>query len=234
MAVPRSRTVLVTGPIGRTEPWAEAVRRSGWEAAVRELVAVVPGVLPAAELAVRPDWVCVTSKHALPALAAHAGALAGVRAACVGEATARAAGELGLAVVLPPARDAAELARLLLERAAPGAVVLWPRGSLSDELARALAAGGLAVRAPVVYETVELPRTGPLPAADAVFLASPSGARAWLRSARGAPPLGVAIGASTAAAMRAGAGAFSAILALPRPEPEELGRLLSDLPPLEP
>ncbi len=227
----RRRRVLVTGPIGRAEAYADAARAAGFDALVCELLVIRPRALDGAVLPATVDLVCATSKHALHALAN----VPRVPAAAVGEETAERLRELGFALALPAARDAAELALALaahLGSHRPPATVFWPRGALSDALARDLRARGIAVVDPIVYETVAVPDVV-LPEVELVFLASPSAVRAFAALAPGGTgagaPIGIAVGATTTAAMRGADARFAAILTLERPAPDALARVLRQL-----
>ncbi len=163
----------------------------------------------------RADWVVFGSANAVHFAAAWLPV--GVRTACVGEATARAARERGLEVALLPPEGAlpVDLAGLLLAHG-PGLRVLLPRAEQGrDELASALAEGGAEVEPVVVYRNVEPPdaparlREALDAGADAVLLTSPStverlaGILGADLARRMEEVLLVAIGPTTAAALRA-------------------------------
>ena len=130
------------------------------------------------ELERDPDWICVTSKHAIRSLEVDRDRFKGIPCATVGQNCANQLRNIGMLVEIAGARTAVELARTLLARTNDKTLVLWPRGSLSDELGEILRTAGLEVCAPIVYETTERPGTGPLPSAEAIFFASPSPDRA--------------------------------------------------------
>lgn len=227
-----SPVLLLTGPIGATAPWLRAVRDAGWEAVEWPLIEIEPlDVDLVARIDGLPDWLCLTSKSALPAVEAACRALPELRsvpAAVVGPATADAMESAGFKVALQRDEGARALAEALLAELGEtraGKRVLWPRGSLTDELAQALREGGLTVDDPVVYRTRPVPHDAPPPPADAVFLASPSAARAWPADAP--HPRAIAIGPSTLTALEdRGPGPFQLLESLPAPTPRALTRLL--------
>jgi uroporphyrinogen-III synthase len=235
MTAPRRRKavrrVLVTGPVGRGAEYAAAAVAAGWTVDVRELIRVEERRFDAQAL---PDWidfVCVTSKHAAPALRAILPRHRSVPAGVVGEGTAESVRELGFTIAHGPARTALELGEAIKRVMRAGAVVLWPRGSLSEDLATSLRAAGAVVEDPVVYETSRAPVTDPLPKADAVFLASPSGVEAYRDRTADSIRAGIAIaiGPTTATALRASGLVFDTVVPLESPTPRAFGRCLSDL-----
>ncbi|QDU70059.1 uroporphyrinogen-III synthase [Engelhardtia mirabilis] len=233
MAAPDPKRLLLTGPVHGLARWRGALARLDWlEVVERALLEVVPRTLPA--IAQRLDWLCVTSANALEALASHRDELAGVPAAVVGERSAEGLAAWGIDVAVGPAASADDLLRLWSDRLEPGQRVLWPRGSVSDEFAGSLRGRGLEVDDPIAYETRERSGDGGLPSADFLFLASPSAVRAATRLDRaGAAPLALAIGETTARALRdwmaREPSAVAGIEVLAKPEPECLVRLLCDL-----
>ncbi|MFO1011657.1 MAG: uroporphyrinogen-III synthase [Planctomycetota bacterium] len=229
------KRILVTGPVESLDDWAEAARSAGWDALAFPLVVIEPLAVAfdRAELE-RADCVLVTSSNALPALLTACEAAPSLRSRplhVVGARTAARARALGLEPRIV-ATDAHELARLVLALDPRPKRALWPRGSLSDELARALRGGGLAVDDRVVYTTRDA-ASEPAPPAEAVFLASPSAVRAWRAlpgSANHPARIAIAIGATTLAALHAETGArFPDILSLPRASSRELALLLTHL-----
>ncbi|MBK7878608.1 MAG: uroporphyrinogen-III synthase [Planctomycetes bacterium] len=230
------KRILITGPVETLDDYAAAARGAGWTAIECPLITIEP-LAPAFERAEleRADVALVTSSHALPALVRAFEASPTLRARplhLVGARTAARARELGLAPRLV-ATDAHELARLVLALEPRPARAFWPRGNLSDELARALRAAGVDVLDPIVYATREAAASTPAPAADAVFFASPSAVRSWraLDGARAHPArTAIAIGATTLEALHAETGAcFRDILSLPRASSRELALLLAHL-----
>ncbi len=243
-----TRRLLVTGPIESLDEFSRSARASGWDAIEFPLLAVHASTqhvdLPRDA---RFDVIAITSRHALPFLeharATHA-ALRTVACAVVGERTAIAVEALGFALAFPACASASELALRVHARASAGSRVLWPRGQLSDELARTLRAHGHEVLDPIVYSTQTIDAIAPPPRADAVFFASPSAVRAWhehgarwsaAQSARDearTPPLAIAIGPTTFDALLSETRAeFFDTISLPRPTPEALGAVLAHLDP---
>ncbi len=229
--------ILLTGPTHSFERWVVAARVAGWDPLVHLLVSTVPVDVDLGPILTRPiDWLAFTSSSAVQAFARHPRAVERARSlsvAVVGEATADRVRELGIALVMEPAARASELARALRERARPGARVLWPRGSLSDELARLLRESGLEVIDPIVYRTELAVPDEPLPSADAAFFPSPSCVRAFSTSPRdGAlPPIALAIGPTTLEEIECSGLAFARIRALHEPTAIAFGRALKDIRP---
>jgi uroporphyrinogen-III synthase len=92
----------------------------------------------------------------------------------VGDATARAASDVGFADVRSAAGDGRGLARLIMADPPPG--MLWPRATApAFDLAAALA-GAVPVDPVAVYETRPV-EPAPAPAFDAVLIHSPRAAR---------------------------------------------------------
>jgi uroporphyrinogen III methyltransferase/synthase len=173
-------SVLVPRHREQARGFARLLAGLGAEPVIAEVTHIVPvdaAALAAAVVATpRPRWIAFTSANAvgvtLDALdgAGHdARALAGVRLAAVGAATAGALRARGLAAdLVPRERTGAGLGAAL--RAAdpelPGARVLLPRAEEGrDELAEALAAAGAEVVTVAAY------RTAAAPAADLAWLA---------------------------------------------------------------
>nr|WP_255633035.1 uroporphyrinogen-III synthase [Demequina sp. TTPB684] len=165
------------------------------------------------------DWLAVTSRNALSALAVAAGSAGGdlsapmppARLAVVGKATARAAAELGLEVALRPARQQSAAGLVAEFPDGPGRV-LAPLGNLAgDVLERGLARKGWDVDAVEAYRTIDGPglddaavtavRNGEV---DAVVLTSGSMARRFATQCGQVPARVaiVAIGATTASVAR--------------------------------
>lgn len=226
--------VLITGPIAELQRWADAARVQGWEPIVFPLLEIRHRIVHLAlELEREPDWVCVTSKHAVRFLEEHTDRLKLLPFAAVGGSTAHRLEQAGFEVRLIGPHGAAEMAERLLERPDAPLHVLWPRGSASDDLGKLLRARGVEVCAPVVYETNERTDTGPMPAADVVFFSSPSAVRAYTRRiALGEPlaPCAISIGQTTFRALSSpGTSTFPRVLALDQPTPEQFGMTLVGL-----
>jgi uroporphyrinogen-III synthase len=228
------KRVIVTGPVEHLADYARAARSAGWEAVEFPVLATEPRRFDASAIGNgRYDWVCVTSASALPWLEEAGSALPSLRearCAAVGKRTAERAAALGFAPALPPAADAVELAASL-RAAARGGRILWPRGSLSDELARSLRDAGFEVDDPIAYATRARPTSEPLPAGSAVFFASPSAVRAWHeRDAETERRLAIAIGRTTFdAVLQETPARFFDTISLPQPTPEAFGIVLAHL-----
>lgn len=230
------KRILLTGPVDRLDDWADAARSAGWEAIPFPLIDIEElGLRPDALFAPddRFDWLCVTSRSALPfveRLAEFAPAIAD-RAACIGEVATLRVRELGFRTPLRPARDAADLGQLVAQRTTPGLRVLWPRGDRATDLAATLRAAGCEVTDPVVYASRAL-AIASAPHADAVFFASPSACGVWLSScpADVTPPLAIAIGNTTfEALLRNEPSTFERVTRLAQPAPAALAFALAHL-----
>ena len=234
--MPRSdpTRVLLTGPVNGRERWSQALASAeSLEVIERPVLEIVSLTLPA--VGERPDWLCLTSSNALPALERCWKDLRGVPVAVVGGTSAEIARAWGLEVEVGPAASSDELLAQWRDRLEPGQRVLWPRGSVSDDLARDLRALGLIVDDPIAYDTRESRDRRALPAADFVFFASPSAVRAAAGLERVDPsaPVAIAIGPTTARALaedsRDDPALFAGLEVLERPEPEALVQLLAEL-----
>jgi uroporphyrinogen-III synthase len=229
------KRVLVTGPAERLADYAQAARSAGWEAIEAALLRIEPRPFASASLrAGACDWICLTSASALPFLELALASRPDLRSAslaAVGERTAERAVALGLKLGLEPAADASTLVRALLARSPQGARILWPRGNLSDDFARALREGGLEVEDPLAYTTHAVEGGEPLPPAEAVFFASPSAVRAWHeRVGESQRRIAIAIGRTTFDALLQETEArFFDTISLPQPTPEALGFVLAHL-----
>lgn len=227
------RRLLLTGPIAQLERYEEAVRSVGWEPLPFPLLSVQElDVDPSEGLDRLPDWICVTSRNAIPALA-RAQRLLDVPCATIGRTTASLLRELGFRVELEGATSAEDLADRLVPLLEPGELVMWPRGRLATELASRLRELGIGVTAPVVYETTSRPLEAPIPDFDAAFFASPSAVEAYLEHAEPGADMrrvAIGIGPTTWGALDQRAGRFGRNLVLERPDAEaladELARLL--------
>jgi uroporphyrinogen-III synthase len=227
--------LLLTGPVHGLERWRVALERcsAAAELAVleRPLIETLPLQPPTLER--RPDWLCVTSQSALPAIDAILGSLEGVRCAVVGARSAAALRAAGLSIEAGPSPNVSALLDDWLPILKAGELVLWPRGSESDAFARTLRNAGALVEAPIVYETRSVEEQGPIPAADAVFFASPSGVTTFTRYEREpsrGPSIALAIGPSTAAALRSLVGSpFESVVELASPTPEALAEAVERL-----
>lgn len=220
------KRVLLTGPVERLEAWADAARSAGWVPIEFPLIGIEElGLRPEAMFTheTRFDWLCITSRSALPFIERLAAFSPGIarRAACVGEPMTELARDLGFTAPLRAARDAGDLAQLVATRATVGASILWPRGDRAVDLAASLRAQGFVVTDPIVYVSRAI-AIATAPRAEAVFFASPSACSAWFTSlARGdAPPLAIAIGETTFEALtRSDAATFERVTRLAEPTP---------------
>ena len=158
----------------------------------------------------RARWLALCSRHAVRAVAelVPGGCPGDANFACVGPVTAAETERLlGPVALVAPGGTALSLAHALLERLGDDERVLLPGAERGrDELTDAFHAAGRELERLPVYRTraVEPGERGALPAADAIFFASPSAVEAF---ALGPPPpagaLLISLGPSTSAAVRA-------------------------------
>ena len=228
------KSVLVTGPTGHLDEYADAARRAGWEAHAFALLRIEPRAFVRTDLSPsRFDWICVASESAIPWLESAIAQVPSLRAtgcAVVGARTADALRHLGLEISIGPCADASELHAGLCSRAAKGARVLCPRGDRSEDLARSLRDEGFDVESPLAYETRSFERDGPAPETTAVFFASPSAVRLWHAGHETARRIGIAIGRTTFEALLAETPAsFFDTISLPAPTPDAFASVLAHL-----
>jgi uroporphyrinogen-III synthase len=231
---PWRRRLLLTGPIAQIERYERAARDVGWEPFVVPLLTVHElEVDPSIGLERDPDWICVTSRNAVPALG-RTKALLRVPCATVGRTTAALLRELGYSVEIEGVPSAAALVEALIPHLETGALVMWPRGRLATELSSRLREFGICVTAPVVYDTSPRALEEPLPECDAVFFASPSAVEAYLEHADAQGDgrrVAIGIGPTTWGALEQRAGRFARNLVLENPDSESLGTELARLLP---
>jgi uroporphyrinogen-III synthase len=183
--------VVVTRPVGQADSLVAALDAGGFEPVRCPLIDTQP-------LDDRPidvsgyDWVIVTSANGARELGRR-GVRPLPRIAAVGDATAAALAEEGLAASFVPSVASQE--GLLDEFPRPVGRALF----VAAEGARRLLADELPADFRAVYRTVELSPAPP--EADLVLLASPSAARAWSKLGLRLPA--VTIGPQTTAAARA-------------------------------
>jgi hydroxymethylbilane synthase len=180
---------------------------------------IAPGELRAALAALPKDgFVLVASPRGAAALASEAGpeAFRTRRAGAVGAGTARVLARAGIPIdLLAEKADGAGLAGAFVALGLPRETpVLLPAAKDGrPELGDALRAAGYAPRVLAVYETEPLPIPAVDPRWDAILLASPSAARALPVAAFRAKL--VAIGETTAGALRARGFPVAAVAARP-------------------
>ena len=182
------------------------------------------------ELEREPDWICITSQNAVRCLEENRESLLNVPCAAMGWSSSRRLRQIGFKVEIDGTATAQELAARLLEQKEPPKLVLWPRGSMSDDLGRFLNEAGVDVCQPVVYETNERIGTGHFPEADVIFFASPSAVRAHSRRVahgEASAEVAIAIGPTTLRALQSSDTVFfPRVLSLDRALPAELGQML--------
>ncbi len=210
----RGRTVVVTRSRQQARPLIEMLEEFGAQVVEFPLIRTVsaremsPAERAPLEAAIRElagggqgasayHWLILTSANGvdsfmerLQALGFDTGALAGVKVAAVGKATARALGEWGVEVALVPAefRGEAVLAALA-PQVGPGVRVLLARSDLAaPELPRGLAGLGVEVVDVVAYRTepdgngAGVVRAGLVAGrVDAITFTSPSTVRSCLQ-----------------------------------------------------
>jgi uroporphyrinogen-III synthase len=185
--------VIVTRPQGQAEPLLNALRAQGFEPVacpVIETESIDDGPIDVTGY----DWVIVTSANGAAELGARRSAEL-PRVAAVGETTAAALAQLGIAVDFVPSLASQE--GLLAELPRPVGRALF----VGAERARRLLADELPADFRAVYRTVELAPSPP--DGDLVVLASPSAAHAWGKLGSTLPT--ITIGPqTTAAALDAG------------------------------
>lgn len=215
----RPMRLVLTRAEDDAEAWATDLRARGHHPIVCPCVACSPAEASAAGplrvALLDADWLVLTSRRGVEAVGSLVGALpAGLRIACVGEATAAAArAAFGRVDLVPAGGTALDLARVLVEAKTAGArverVVLAATDRADTGGDTLLAEAGVAVSRHAVYHTHPADASaGPLPAevftADYVLLASPSAALGLVARAGG--PLTVptlTLGPQTTAAARA-------------------------------
>jgi uroporphyrinogen-III synthase len=182
--------VVVTRPQAQAEPLLNALRAEGFETVacpVIETEAIDDGPIDVSGY----DWVIVTSANGAAELGArYTGELP--RVAAVGETTAAALAERGIAADFIPSLASQE--GLLAELPRPVGRALF----VGAERARRLLVNELPADFRAVYRTVEL--SPPPPDGDVVLLASPSAASAWAKLGSTLPA--ITIGPQTTAAAR--------------------------------
>ncbi len=207
-------TIVVTRPVERAAPLADALAARGARIARLPLIQTAPprDATPLrraiARLPLAYDWCAFTSAAGVDALArvvgddALAGRLAGVRVAAVGPATARRLARLGVEVSVVPTEERGDALALAMTEVGPiaGARVLIARAERGrPELREHLRDAGARVDDVVAYRTLgyadaetgaqarALARRGP---ETIITFTSPSTARAFARAIDGAEGLG--------------------------------------------
>ncbi len=227
----------MTGPASEraAKRWMDAIYTvPGWRPLHFPLVRVVGLKIRASRVGADPKMVAVTSQNALPALKAlwdERPELRRVPHGAVGIATARAMRALGVdpAVVCKAENsDAAHLAEQVLPLTEPGDSILWPRGDRASELRERLREAGRVVVDPVAYRTEDIEGSVVPKNLSAVFFASPSAVRVWLKTPGVPRALAIAIGQSTYAEMAPEYASFARMTLLSRPTPKALAEALTD------
>jgi uroporphyrinogen-III synthase len=229
--------LALTGPVAALEEWVEGTQVSGWEIVPCPLIELLPRSANAEDLqGLRefgaPQLIALTSRHAVGLLAELALAepdLMQLSSWVVGQRTAMALQQVGWKTPLRVEPDAARLTQALLEADPQPSRVLWPRGDMSDELARSLRQKGIRVFDPIAY-TNRPRRDVRWPACEWVFFASPSAVDRWLELDGAEAAGAIAIGETTLRRLRdAARDRFSAIIPLPHPTMAALRSCLVEL-----
>lgn len=209
----RGLRILLTRAAADNVAWAKGLAGLGARpidhpCLFQEVLAESAGPLLAA--LERARWIALCSRHAVRAVAelVPGSCPESANLACVGPVTAAETERLlGPVALVAPGGTALSLAHALLGRLGDEELVLLPGAERGrDELADEFHAAGRELERLPVYRTraVDPAERGALPAADAIFFASPSAVEAF---ALGPPPptgaLLVSLGPSTSAAVRA-------------------------------
>ena len=231
--------MLITRPADLAERTAARARALGHAVVLAPVTAIRPRHGPPPELA-DVQAILVTSRNAVPAVA---GLAPGPPVFAVGEGTAAALGDAGVAVAGTGEGDGVSLARRLAVRLDPaGGALLHPTGEVwARGLADALAAAGFVYRPWVVYAAeaiAELPAPARAALAagtvDAVTLHSPRSARLFAErlgeaglAAATERAVALCLSANVAAAARALE--WRAVQIAARSDEAGMGGLLEDL-----
>jgi uroporphyrinogen-III synthase len=153
--------LLVTRPEPDATRQGEALAALGHEPVVAPLLLIEPAKGTSLDLG-GAQALIVTSRNALRALASHSELSDTLRLPlfAVGEATAKAATELGFPKVTAGAGTGAELSRLIVDTLDPedGAIVHLAGETVAFDLKSALQAKGFTIRQPVLYRAVPATR----------------------------------------------------------------------------
>ncbi len=213
--------VVLTGPIGSLPDWERAGREAGVEVQVAPVLEIRAHAFELDEGTI--DWLLITSAQALDSLEPHRDRLAKLPAAVVGERSAKRLAELGLRVEVGPLASGAELFEAWRSRLSPGVRILWPGGPLRGPIGTHLRELGADLLTPQAYTTEPVPGER-LPEADAILFAAPSGVAAARERGWTGEPAGLAIGSSTAQALRESAAGLSGLEQLEEPTAEAFAR----------
>lgn len=230
------RRIALTGPASEraAKRWMDAAYTvPGWRPLHFPLVRVVGLRIRGSRLRSMPSMVAVTSQNALPALKAlwdERPELRDVPHGAVGVATARAMRALGVdpvTVCKAESSDAAQLAERVCEATEAGQTVFWPRGDRATELRERLTEAGRLVDDPVAYRTEDIEGSVVPKNLSAVFFASPSAVRVWLRAPDSPRVVAIAIGQTTYADMAPHYASFARMVSLAKPTPKALAEALA-------
>ncbi len=149
-------TVLLTRPKAQSERFAQALADAGngaFEVLISSVLTIRARISPPAMAGV--SGVILSSENAARVLAGLVD-VAGVVAYCVGDRTARVAGELGM--VAHSAGGDAEALIAMVRAAAPKGELLHAHGQETrGDVAARLAASGINTRSAVIYDQIETP-----------------------------------------------------------------------------
>lgn len=232
------RRISLTGPASEraAKRWIDAVYTvPGWKPLHFPLVRIVGQAIPESRVGLLPSLVAVTSQNALPALKHLWDRRTDVREAphaAIGIATARAMRALGVdPVIVSDAEEAgaASLAEEILKRTETGQTILWPRGDRATDLRERLVVAGRLVQDPIAYRTEDEEGSVVPKNLSAVFFASPSAVKVWLRTPDTPRVTAIAIGQTTYAELAPEYARFSRMVRLTKPSPKALADALAAL-----
>ena len=238
MAAQLERRISLTGPASEraAKRWIDAVYTvPGWKPLHFPLVRIVGQAIPESRVGLLPSLVAVTSKNALPALKHLWDRRTDVREAphaAVGIATARAMRALGIDPIIvcdSEEAGAADLAEKILARTASGQTILLPRGDRATDLRERLVVAGRLVEDPIAYRTEDEEGSVIPKNLSAVFFASPSAVKVWLKTPDAPRVTAIAIGQTTYAEMAPDYARFSRMVRLAKPSPNALADALAGL-----
>lgn len=232
------RRISLTGPASEraAKRWIDAVYTvRGWKPLHFPLVRVVGQAIPESRVGLLPSMVAITSQNALPALKHLWDQRSDIREAphaAVGIATARAMRALGVdPVIVGPAEEAgaSALAEEILTKTDNGQTIFWPRGDRATDLRERLIVEGRLVEDPVAYRTEDIEDSVIPKKLTAVFFASPSAVKVWLRTPDAPRVTAIAIGQTTYAELAPDYARFARMIRIQKPTPKALAETLASL-----
>ena len=235
MSAAFERRICLTGPASEraAKRWMDAVYTvPRWKPLHFPLVRIVGRAIQESRASLLPAFVAVTSQNALPALKHlwdRRSDIRQARHAAVGIATARAMRALGVdPEIVGSAEDsgAAQLAEEIIAKTDAGQTIFWPRGDRATDLRERLVMAGRLVEDPIAYQTVDEEGSVVPKNLSAVFFASPSAVKVWLRTPDPPRVTAIAIGETTYAELAPEYARFARMVRLPKPSPKALADAL--------